>query len=373
MKLTLATMLLPNSFEPMDEPPSSSQAGSESTVRGLETEPATKLAVTTLFGRYRVLRELGRGGMGRVVLAEDTVLGVEVAVKILPDAIAGDPDAVAGLRKEVLRGRALTHPGVVRVHTFEQDAGGAGIVMEFVEGETLWQRRARQFSGCFECEDILPWIEQICAILDYAHRDAQIVHRDLKPNNLLLSRATRDFPKGRIKVADFGLASTISESSSRHSREGTTSGTPPYMSPQQAMGEKPTHLDDIYSLGATIYDLLTGKPPFFRGANPGGHCPVDGQSACGTRCGRSVRDSGGMGSRSRRVPGERSRASAPERRGAPGRAPREPGCSQGNTAGAKAVQVRTVAASSWRDDARWGSGISFHLRSLRLKRRNGTR
>ena len=265
MNPTPAPLLPPIWSERMDEPPPSPQAETEPTVRDLKTEPATKPAATVLFGRYRVLRELGHGGMGRVVLAEDTVLGVEVAVKILPDAVASDPLAVADLRKEVLRGRALTHPGIVRSHTFEQDENGAGIVMEYVEGATLAQLKAGQTDGCFDWEEILPWLEQLCAILDYAHRDARIVHRDLKPNNLLVTRAADDFPQGRIKIADFGLASTLSESAVRHSREGTTSGTPPYMSPQQARGERPTHLDDLYSLGATIYDLLTGRPPFFRG------------------------------------------------------------------------------------------------------------
>ncbi|MEA3207974.1 MAG: eukaryotic-like serine/threonine-protein kinase [Chthoniobacter sp.] len=262
MKPTSALVAPPISIKRMDLPPSSPQEEAEPP---LDTEPATKPAVKILFGRYRVIEELGRGGMGRVVLAEDTVLGVEVAVKILPDAVASDANAVADLRKEVLRGRALTNPGIVRVHTLEQDASGVGIVMEYVEGETLSQIKARQFTGCFDCEDLLPWIEQLCPILDYAHRDARIVHRDLKPNNLLVTGPARGFPKGCIKVADFGLATTLSESVSRHSREGTASGTPPYMSPQQALGQRPTHLDDLYSLGVTIFDLLTGKPPFFRG------------------------------------------------------------------------------------------------------------
>jgi serine/threonine protein kinase len=228
----------------MDNAPSS-QPTDQPTLRQVDSEPTTKSAATTLFGRYRILRELGRGGMGRVVLAEDTVLGVEVAVKILPDAVAGDPDALADLRKEVLRGRALTHPGVVRIHTFEQDETGAGIVMEYVEGETLRQLKARQLGGCFDADELLLWIEQLCPILDYAHLEARIVHRDLKPNNLLITRATPDFPRGRMKIADFGLATTISDSMARHSREGTTSGTPSYMSPQQALGERPTHRDDL--------------------------------------------------------------------------------------------------------------------------------
>jgi len=212
-----------------------------------------------LFRRYRVLRELGRGGMGVVVLAHDTALEVTVALKLVPDLIVHDPDAVAGLRKEVLRGMALTHPGVVRTNHFEKDESGAAIVMEYVEGDDLTTLKRHQPGECFDPEQILPWLVQLCAVLDYAHRDARIIHRDLKPRNIMLTKT------GRVKVADFGIAAVISDSVSRHSMEGTVSGTLSYMSPQQAEGKRPSHLDDIHALGATIYELLTSKPPFFRG------------------------------------------------------------------------------------------------------------
>ena len=212
-----------------------------------------------LFGRYRVRRELGRGGMGVVLLADDEVLGVPMALKLMPEAVARDAEASNELKKEVLRGMALTHPGIVRVFSFERDATTAAIVMEFVEGGTLGELKAQQPGGCCDAEQIRPWIEQLCAVLAYAHGEAKIAHRDLKPRNLMLT------PAGRLKVADFGIASGLSDSLSRISVRAGTSGTPAYMSPQQAMGTRPSHLDDLYSLGATIYDLLTGKPPFFRG------------------------------------------------------------------------------------------------------------
>jgi serine/threonine protein kinase len=214
-----------------------------------------------IFSRYRVIRELGRGGMGLVLLTHDTVLGIDVAVKVVPDIVATDLEAVADLRKEVLRGMALTHPGVVRTNHLEKDESGVGIVMEYIDGASLTELKMHQPGGCFDPEQILPWIEQICDVLDYAHREARIVHRDLKPRNIMLTKA------GKIKVADFGIAAVVSDSMSRHSMEGTVSGTLNYMSPQQAQGMKPSHLDDIHALGATIYELLTGKPPFFRG-NP---------------------------------------------------------------------------------------------------------
>lgn len=220
-----------------------------------EPEPPGPL----LFKRYRVERELGRGGMGVVYLAHDTTLGVRVAIKLLPELLAQDAEAMADLRKEVLRGMALTHAAIVRTYTFERDASGAGIVMEYVEGETLKDLKLRQPDYCFDPETLLPWLEQLVSPLDYAHREAHIVHRDLKPQNIMLT------PAGRIKIADFGVAATLGDTLARHSMEGKIAGTLAYMSPQQAQGQRPTHLDDIHALGATLYDLLTGKPPFFRG------------------------------------------------------------------------------------------------------------
>jgi serine/threonine protein kinase len=212
-----------------------------------------------LFRRYRVVRELGRGGMGVVMLAQDSALDVLVAVKLVPDTVVKDTESVADLRKEVLRGMALAHPGIVRTHHFERDESGAGIIMEYVDGETLTDLKQKQPGGCFNPEQILPWIEQLCAVLDYAHGDAHIVHRDLKPRNIMLTQ------NGRIKVADFGIAAILSDSMSRHSMEGRVSGTLSYMSPQQVEGKRPSHLDDIHALGATVYELLTSRPPFFRG------------------------------------------------------------------------------------------------------------
>lgn len=216
-------------------------------------------ASTLLFRRYRVIRELGRGGMGVVLLAHDTALDIPVAMKLIPDQIVPDTGAINDLRQEVLRGMALMHPGIVRSHTFEQDESGAAIVMEYVDGWTLGDLKEHQPQRCFDHDQILPWLAPLCEALDYANREARIVHRDLKPRNIML---TQD---GRIKVADFGISAALTDTYSRSTGEGPSSGTPPYMSPQQARGYKPSITDDIYGLGATIYDLLTSKPPFFRG------------------------------------------------------------------------------------------------------------
>ena len=214
-----------------------------------------------LFGRYRVERELGRGGMGRVLLAFDTKLRIYVAVKLVPEQLMADAESAEDLRREVLRGIALTHPAIVRTHTFEQDANGAGIVMEYIDGLTFTEWKEQQPNRCFDPEQLFPWLGLLCEVLDYAHREARIVHRDLKPRNLMISQ------DGKLKVADFGIAATLTDTHSRVTGQGGTSGTPAYMSPQQARGKRPSPLDDIYALGATLYDLIAGKPPFFRGTH----------------------------------------------------------------------------------------------------------
>lgn len=212
-----------------------------------------------VFGRYKLEKELGRGGMGVVWLAHDERVELQVALKFLPDIVARDSESVDELKRELRRGLNLTHPGIVRVYSFEQDASGAAIAMEYVDGPTLSSLKTKQPLQCFDTEELMPMIEQLGAALDYAHFEAKIVHRDLKPRNLMLTS------KGRLKIADFGVATSISDTVSRVSMRKDGSGTPPYMSPQQAFGENPSPGDDIYSLGATLYELLTGRPPFYQG------------------------------------------------------------------------------------------------------------
>lgn len=209
--------------------------------------------------RYRLEKELGRGGMGVVWLAQDERLDRRVAVKFLPRAMANDEDAVEALKTETKRAMELTHPHIIRVHDFAHAGDLAGVVMEQAVGGSLAERRSERPGGYFEPAEILAWVEQLGAALDYSHQEARVVHRDLKPANLLLDEA------GQLKVADFGIAATLSETATRLSREVGSSGTPAFMSPQQMLGKSPRPTDDIYAMGATIYDLLTGKPPFFRG------------------------------------------------------------------------------------------------------------
>ena len=214
---------------------------------------------TMIFNRFVLTRVLGRGGMGIVWLAQDTHLEQEVAIKVLPDVVMHDREAIVDMKRETKRSLQLHHHNIVRIYDFNQDERGAGISMEFVDGDTLSSAKAERQGGCFDAADIAPWIEQTCEALNYAHHTAKIVHRDLKPANIMLTKA------GTIKVTDFGIARSISDSVSRMSMRHASAGTMAYMSPQQSAGQRSSSSDDVYALGATIYDLLTGKPPFFSG------------------------------------------------------------------------------------------------------------
>lgn len=212
-----------------------------------------------LFDRY-VLREiLGRGGMGIVWLAFDEQLERDVALKFLPEMVAFDEQAVSDLKRETKKSQELRHHHIVQVYDFVSDKQNACISMEYVDGSTLSAIKARKPQHCFEVDEMRAWVEQLCEALAYAHRKARIVHRDLKPANLMVNR------KGELKVTDFGIARSLTDSASMLTLACGTSGTLVYMSPQQLDGEKASHLDDIYSAGATLYELLTSKPPFYSG------------------------------------------------------------------------------------------------------------
>jgi serine/threonine protein kinase len=212
-----------------------------------------------ILNRYIFVRILGRGGMGVVWLARDDELEREVALKFLPELVVHDRAVLDDLKRETVRSLALTHHNIVRIYDFAQGDECACISMEYVDGATLSSLRVDRPDKVFEAEELRPLLEQVCDALDYAHTRARIVHRDLKPSNLMVNA------KGDVKVADFGIARSLTDSVSMLTMSRGTSGTLVYMSPQQLDGEHSSELDDIYSLGATIYELLTGKPPFYSG------------------------------------------------------------------------------------------------------------
>ena len=221
--------------------------------------PSLVVAGAVVLGRYQLVRELGRGGFGVVWQAHDSELSLDVALKFLPDLVARDPESIEELKREIRRGLRLTHPGIVRVHNFQRDDQLAAIAMELIDGDTLRGRKRSAPDSCLDVADVQPWVSQICDVLTYVHENVRLVHRDLKPGNLMLTR------NGEVKVADFGIASSLADSLTRMTNTPASGGTLAYMSPQQARGEPPLVTDDIYALGATFYELLTSKPPFFRG------------------------------------------------------------------------------------------------------------
>ncbi len=198
-------------------------------------------------GRYRVERTLGQGGMAVVYLAHDEELGRLVAVKVLADHLAGDDNFRARFVQESKLAGRLSHPNVVQVYDAGETEGSPYIVMEYVPGDTVAQR------GKLAHSDVVALALQACAGLQHAH-NAGLVHRDVKPANLLVRE------DDVLKIADFGIARAAELT--RLTQHGTVLGTAAYLSPEQAAGEEVTAAADIYSLGAVVYELLTGRPPY---------------------------------------------------------------------------------------------------------------
>ncbi len=211
-----------------------------------------------LFKRFTLQKVLGRGGMGIVWLARDDRLDRLVALKLVPDAVSFDASAKEDLKRETRKSLLLTHPNIVRIFDFVEDETAAAISMEYVDGSTLSHLRVQKPSRCFEVRELEPWVASLCDALTYAHDSARVIHRDLKPSNLMVNS------RSELKITDFGIACTLRESMRCVSVQ-TSSGTLNYMSPQQMLGEDPAPADDIYALGATLFEMLSSKPPFYGG------------------------------------------------------------------------------------------------------------
>jgi len=210
----------------------------------------TEASLRSLGDRFDLLAEIGRGGMGIVYRARDRETGEIVALKILRPEIAGDAAALERFRNELRLARQITHRNVCRTYELHRFGDTAAIAMEYVDGESL--RHVLRRSGPVSVRTGLEWTRQICAALHEAHAH-HIAHRDLKPENVLI---TRD---GRVKVSDFGIARSVQSDATQ---TGTITGTPAYMSPEQAQGKAVDHRSDIYSLGLVLYEMFTGRPAF---------------------------------------------------------------------------------------------------------------
>jgi HD-like signal output (HDOD) protein/tRNA A-37 threonylcarbamoyl transferase component Bud32 len=213
------------------------------------------------YGPYRVLGVLGEGGMGRVYLAEHTVIGRRVAVKVLAREVATEPEIISRFFVEARAVNAIRHPNIVEVTDFGTSEGQPYIVMEYLEGETLADRL--RWQGPLLPEALIRIGRQIASALGAVH-ERGIVHRDLKPANIFL-REHPDYPDF-VKILDFGIAKLMEREgadTAPRTRVGMAMGTPTYMSPEQCLGDLALDVrSDIYSFGVVLFEMATGAPPF---------------------------------------------------------------------------------------------------------------
>jgi Tol biopolymer transport system component len=223
------------------------------------------LATGTRLGSYEVLSQIGAGGMGEVYQAHDTKLGRDVAIKVLPEAFAHDPQRLARFQREAKMLAQLNHTNIATIYGLEHSDGTHYLVMELVPGYTLQQRVKRD--GPVPVEEALTIAKQIAEALEAAHEKG-IIHRDLKPANVKVT------PEGKVKVLDFGLAKAFEGDSTNEdmsnsptlsraaTMQGVILGTAAYMSPEQARGKSVDKRTDIWAFGCVLYELLTGKAAF---------------------------------------------------------------------------------------------------------------
>ncbi len=221
----------------------------------------------TKLAHYEILEPIGKGGMGEVYRARDSKLGRDVAIKVLPEEFTQHPQKLARFEREARLLAALNHPGIATLYEVAESEGKPFLVMELVDGETLAERIAR---GPLPVDEALTLSQQIAEALEAAHEKG-VIHRDLKPANIKVD------PEGHVKVLDLGLAKAFGDDipevdlsqSPTLSRDATKAGvilgTAVYMSPEQARGKVVDKRTDIFSFGAVLYEMLTGKKAF-----PGG-------------------------------------------------------------------------------------------------------
>ncbi len=211
---------------------------------------------------YKITEKLGGGGMGVVYKAEDTRLGRNVALKFLPEELQQDSTAKKRFLREAKSAAALDHPYICKIYEVGEEEGQSFISMEYIPGQTLSQKLTE---GPLPLKNALQTAVEVAEALEAAHKN-DIVHRDLKPSNIMLT------PEGHVKVMDFGLAKRVTPPEGQEeeittvlTKQGSTLGTVPYMSPEQVRGQEVDTRSDIFSFGVVLYEMLAGVHPFKKG------------------------------------------------------------------------------------------------------------
>ena len=209
-----------------------------------------------ILGSYRLVEQIGKGGMGEVYRAQHLRLGREAAVKILPVNLASEADFLKRFEREAASAASLDHPNILPVWDYGEQGGVPYLVMPYIRSGTLKERLGR---GPLSRQDILRYLSQMADALDYAHEKG-IIHRDVKPANMLLDE------RGRLYLSDFGIAKAL-EGAEGLTRTGVGVGTPEYIAPEQAQGRADSR-SDLYALGIILYELLAGRTAPDRAATP---------------------------------------------------------------------------------------------------------
>lgn len=226
------------------------EISSPSTASHSAHEAGQKLA-----GIYILRDQISDRAEGEIWLAHDEVLGKDVSLHFIPDALRGDARAMGEIRQEIKRNRQLIHPGILRVYDLVEEPEWSAISMDWFEGESLATALKNKAGGIFEPSEIKPWLQQVCHTLDDIHK-IHIVHRDVAPHNIFVDA------RGKVLLAKFGISRVIEDAVARVNKEGGPDRRLASISPQCLDGENPSKADDVYSIGATIYELLTGELPF---------------------------------------------------------------------------------------------------------------
>jgi serine/threonine protein kinase len=225
-------------------------AGEISVTKTLITPKESLQKGSTIAGKYTIIEELGRGGMGVVYKAEDTKLRRTVALKFLPSELTHIPEVKERFTREAQAAAALDHPNICTVFEFDEDEEKSFISMAYIQGQNL---RKKIESGPLELEEALRIATQVTEGLQEAHKKG-VVHRDIKSANIMIDA------RGQAKIMDFGLARMTG--TTLLTQEGAAMGTIAYMSPEQARGEEVDHRTDIWSLGVVLYEMFCGQLPF---------------------------------------------------------------------------------------------------------------